>query len=71
MYRLKTLGPAQINFFFFLETFERNFLKVEADRHNGWFCHAHVLQRIYNIYFSTNSYAFSFENFMHVYGEEL
>ena len=31
---------------------------MEAGRHNGWFCHAHVLQRIYR-YFSTNSYALS------------
>ena len=34
-----------------------------------------VMHMFYNefiIYiFSTNSYAFSFENFMHVYGEEL
>ena len=32
---------------------------LEADRHNGWFCHAHGLRRIcIYIYFSNNSYAF-------------
>ena len=51
---------------------KETFLILEADGHNGWFCHAHVLTMNLYIIFSTNSYAFSLRiSFLYVYGEEL